>query len=423
MGVLNKNSNKVHIISIGDEILIGQINNTNASWMAGILNLNGFETLGIYSIGDNDKAIKDALDYSIQKADLVLVTGGLGPTKDDITKNVVAHYLDSELIIHEETLAHVSNFFAKRGKELTELNRRQALIPDKCFPIFNKVGTAPGMYFVKEDTHFVFMPGVPFEMKFIMENWVIPKMTEILNTKKIYQKTILTHGIGESFLAELISEWENNLPEFIKLAYLPSPGKVRLRLRATGGDRNKLESAVELQINKLRDIIDADIFGYEDDKMEAVVGNLLLAKNQTLCTAESCTGGYIAHLLTEIPGSSKYFRGSVVSYSNESKNKVLHVPNSLIDNFGAVSEEVVKAMAVSARKIFNTDFAIATSGIAGPDGGTDEKPVGTVWIALDSEKGCVAKKFQFGDHRLRNINMSSSAALNLLRLELIKSEN
>lgn len=417
--------NKVTIISIGDEILIGQINNTNAHWMADLLNQNGYETIEILAIGDTEEAILEALSNSTKKSDLVLVTGGLGPTKDDLTKQSICKYFDSKLVMNQEVLSHVENFFMQRNRSLTDLNRKQAEVPDNCTPIHNALGTAPGMYFEKDKTHFVFMPGVPFEMKYLMEEWVIPQMSKKLSLKSIVQTTVLTHGMGESFLADRIQAWEEALPSHIKLAYLPSPGRVRLRLRVMDSQKHRIEAEINDQIEKLKKIIPEAIYGYDDDKMEEIIGSLLRAKGQTLATAESCTGGYIAHKITEIPGSSDYFKGSVVAYSNEIKNKILNVSQADLDNYGAVSEEVIKQMAEGVRLLFGVDYALATSGVAGPGGGTAEKPVGTVWIGLATPEKTIARKFQFGDHRLRNINFSFLSAINMLRLELldIKTKN
>ena len=412
--------NRVTIISIGDEILIGQIKNTNSTWMADLLNNNGFNTIEIITISDDEDAILEALAHSEKKSDLVLVTGGLGPTKDDLTKQSICKYFDSKLIVNQEVLLHVEDFFAKRNKALTALNRKQAEVPENCTPIHNALGTAPGMYFEKDETHYVFMPGVPFEMKYIMEAWVIPQMSQKLKVQSIVQTTVLTHGMGESFLAARIQDWEKALPQHIKLAYLPSPGRVRLRLRAMDTDKQRLEMEIAAEVEKLKGIIPELIFGYNEDKMEEIIGKLLRKKGQTLSTAESCTGGYIAHKITEIPGSSDYFKGSVVAYSNEIKNKVLNVSQSDLDKFGAVSEAVIRQMAEGVRKLFTTDYALATSGVAGPGGGTPEKPVGTIWIALATPEKTISRKFQFGDHRIRNINFSFLSAINMLRLELLE---
>ena len=415
--------NKVVIVSIGDEILIGQINNTNAVWMAEKLNASGFSTVEITTISDDAGAILSTLERVGKIADLVVVTGGLGPTKDDLTKQTICRFFGSRLVLNEEILEHVRRFFAQRNKELTELNRRQAEVPDNCTPIHNELGTAPGMYFEKEGVHYVFMPGVPFEMKYIMESWVIPEMSRRLEPETIVQKTVLTHGLGESFLAERIAEWENALPPHIKLAYLPSPGRVRLRLRAIDSDRDKLQKEIDKEIEKLKEIIPELIYGYDDDRMEEIIGVMLREKGKTLATAESCTGGYIAHKITEIPGSSDYFLGSVVAYSNEIKRDVLGVSEKDLDDYGAVSEPVIRQMAEGVRRKFGADYALATSGIAGPGGGTPEKPVGTIWIALATPHKTIAKRYQFGEHRIRNINFSFQTAVNMLRMELLGGDN
>jgi nicotinamide-nucleotide amidase len=415
--------NKVVIVSIGDEILIGQINNTNAVWMAEKLNASGFSTVEITTISDDAGAILSTLERVGKIADLVVVTGGLGPTKDDLTKQTICRFFGSRLVLNEEILEHVRRFFAQRNKELTELNRRQAEVPDNCTPIHNELGTAPGMHFEKEGVHYVFMPGVPFEMKYIMESWVIPEMSRRLEPETIVQKTVLTHGLGESFLAERIAEWENALPPHIKLAYLPSPGRVRLRLRAIDSDRDKLQKEIDKEIEKLKAIIPELIYGYDDDRMEEIIGVMLREKGETLATAESCTGGYIAHKITEIPGSSDYFLGSVVAYSNEIKRDVLGVSEKDLEDYGAVSEPVIRQMAEGVRRKFGADYALATSGIAGPGGGTPEKPVGTIWIALATPHKTIAKRYQFGEHRIRNINFSFQTAVNMLRMELLGGDN
>jgi nicotinamide-nucleotide amidase len=415
--------NKVVIVSIGDEILIGQINNTNAVWMAEKLNASGFSTVEITTISDDAGAILSTLERVGKIADLVVVTGGLGPTKDDLTKQTICRFFGSRLVLNEEILEHVRRFFAQRNKELTELNRRQAEVPDNCTPIHNELGTAPGMHFEKEGVHYVFMPGVPFEMKYIMESWVIPEMSRRLEPETIVQKTVLTHGLGESFLAERIAEWENALPPHIKLAYLPSPGRVRLRLRAIDSDRDKLQKEIDEEIEKLKAIIPELIYGYDDDRMEEIIGVMLREKGETLATAESCTGGYIAHKITEIPGSSDYFLGSVVAYSNEIKRDVLGVSEKDLEDYGAVSEPVIRQMAEGVRRKFGADYALATSGIAGPGGGTPEKPVGTIWIALATPHKTIAKRYQFGEHRIRNINFSFQTAVNMLRMELLGGDN
>lgn len=409
---------KAEIISIGDELLIGQVINTNASWMASELNKAGISVVHIAAIADDNTAIKQALDQATERSDIVLLTGGLGPTKDDITKHTLAEYFGGGMVFHEATFKHIQSLFAARNFKVTDVNQKQAEIPANCTPLVNRNGTAPGMWFEQNGKVFVSMPGVPFEMKPLLSEQVIPKLRKQFNLQYIFHKTIMTTGIGESWLAEKIAGWENSLPENIKLAYLPQPGIVRLRLSASGPDKTQLENEITHYCQFLRKLIPHIIFGYDDIRLEEVIGRLLLKNKQTLSAAESCTGGYIAHLITSIAGSSNYFKGAVVSYSNSVKVNQLDVNKKVLENRGAVSSEVVEAMAQGARQQLNTDFALATSGIAGPGGGTDDKPVGTIWIALAAPSGVQSKRFHFGEHRGRNIRRSALAALNMLRMEL-----
>ena len=413
---------KAEIISIGDELLIGQVVNTNASWMAVELNKSGIKVGRITAISDDGQEIVDAIAHAEKTYDIILLTGGLGPTKDDITKNVLADYFGSKIIFHEPTFKHIKFLFSKRNYKVTEVNKHQALIPDKCIPLHNQNGTAPGMWFEKDDKVIVSMPGVSFDMKGLLLDEIIPRLKERFNLSHIYHRTAMTTGIGESLLAEKIADWENCLPDYIKLAYLPQPGIVRLRLSASGNNMETIEEEVDNYCNKLIDIIPDIIFGWDDISLEEVVGNLLKERGQTLSTAESCTGGYIAHLITSIAGSSEYYAGSVVSYSNDVKDNVLGVDKNVIDLKGAVSKEVVEQMASGGKKLLKTDYCLATSGIAGPDGGTDEKPVGTVWIALATPDDVVSKLFHFGEHRGRNIRRSALSALEMLRRYLINEK-
>ncbi|MCF8348379.1 MAG: competence/damage-inducible protein A [Bacteroidales bacterium] len=408
------------IISVGDELLIGQVVNTNASWMAAELNKNGIQVVQVSAIGDNGDRIKSALDEAFKRADIVLLTGGLGPTKDDITKNVLAAYFNSEMVFHEPTYEHIKVLFRLRNYQVTEVNRMQALIPERCIPLKNNHGTAPGMWFELGEKVAVSMPGVPFEMQALMLDEVLPRLNEKFLRSAIYHKTVMTHGLGESALAERISEWENNLPATIKLAYLPQPGIVRLRLSSSGEDMARVTKAINEQCERLHSFIPDLIFGYDDVSMEEVIGDYLKRLGKKLSVAESCTGGYVSHLITAIPGSSAYFNGSVVSYSNQSKARLLGVSEALIEEYGAVSQQVVEAMAAGALMRFDADYALSISGIAGPDGGTVEKPVGTVWIGLATPTGVTSKLFLFGEHRGRNIRRAALTALNLLRLELQK---
>ena len=405
------------IITIGDELLIGQVIDTNSAWMAEQLNMVGIRVHQITSISDNQQHILTTLRDAGNRAQLILVTGGLGPTKDDITKQTFCKYFDTPLVFSEAAYKNVEKLFAARGMAVTELNRQQAMVPADCTVIANRNGTAPGMWFEKEGCIYVSMPGVPFEMKAMMEEEIIPRLMNKLN-QVILHRTILTEGIGESILAALIEPWEDALPPFIKLAYLPQPGMVRLRLTASGTDRNILQQAIQKAEKDLLPLAGKYIFGYDNDNIESVVGDLLRKKGMTLSTAESCTGGNIAHLITSIAGSSDYFKGSVVAYANEIKEQLLGVPQQVLVENGAVSEQTVLHMARGARSQFKTDYAIAVSGIAGPGGGTAEKPVGTTWIAVATPTEIVTQKFLFGDHRGRNIRKASVAALNMLRAKL-----
>ena len=406
------------IISIGDELLIGQVINTNASWMAEQLNMAGIGVVQVTTIADDRNQILTTLEEAHQRADLILITGGLGPTRDDITKQTLCEYFDTQLVFNEEVYENIVKLFGKRHFKITAPNRKQAEVPAICTPFINPVGSAPGMWFEKMGKVYVSLPGVPFEMKPMMTDYVIPQIQKLYHTPVIIHKTVLTTGIGESWLADKIEPWASQLPASIKLAYLPQPGIVRLRLSATGTNKEALGQLVNKEIENLKALIDEVIFGYDTDTLEAIVGSELRKRKQRLATAESCTGGYIAHLLTSIAGSSDYFNGSVVAYSNEIKQMLLGVSAKSLEEQGAVSEAVVKEMAEGIRKKMNTDYALATSGIAGPGGGTDEKPVGTIWVALATPDNTRAKLFHMGEHRQRNIRRTALAALNMLRLEL-----
>ena len=410
---------KVEIISIGDEILIGQILNTNAAWMSQELNNAGFDVIRISTISDKKDDIVFSINDAIKRADIILLTGGLGPTNDDITKETLCEYFNTELVFNKEAFQQIENLFNARGFEITEINRKQAELPKICTPIINYNGTAAGMWFNKNGKIIVSMPGVPFEMKPMMSDFVIPKLKKQFNTNSILHKTLLIQGKGESFIAEIIKDWENNLPENIKLAYLPQPGIVRLRLSAHGKDRKAINKQIETEIEKLKLIIPRFIFGYDDDNLETVVGRLLKERGKTLSTAESCTGGYISHLITSISGSSEYYSGSVISYAIEIKENLLGVSKQSIIDHGVVSEQVVTQMATAVKKKINTDYSIAVSGVAGPLGGSEEKPVGTVWIAIATPKKVIAKKFLFGEHRGRNIRKTALMALDMLRKEIL----
>lgn len=408
------------LITIGDEILIGQIIDTNSAWMAKKLNDEGINVREITSISDQPAHIIATLNESGRKASIVLVTGGLGPTKDDRTKAALCNFFETQLVEDKGVLDHIIKLLSPRGVVINALNREQALVPATATVLMNKLGTAPGLLFHHEGTIFVFMPGVPFEMKYLMENEVLPRIKKLFNTTTIIHRTVLTQGLPESMLAERIANWEDSLPDCISLAYLPSPQSMKLRLSARGDDHAYLTQLLEERISELVKIIPDNIFGYEEDSMAGNIGKILKEKGLTVSTAESCTGGNIAHYFTLNPGSSEYFKGGVVAYSNDLKTKLLGVDPEIIAAKGAVSQEVVEAMAKGARQSMDTDFAIATSGIAGPDGGTPEKPVGTVWIAVAGADFVVSKVYNFGDHRERNIIRSSQSALNMLRLQLLK---
>ena len=413
---------KAELITIGDEILIGQIVDTNSAWMGQQLNLLGIEVYQVTSVHDNHDHIMKALAEAEENADLVLITGGLGPTKDDITKHTLCEYFGTELVFHPEVLEHVRSLLSSRNVNINQLNTDQALLPASCTVLHNSAGTAAGMWFERNNTIFVSMPGVPFEMEAIMTEEVFPRLTKLGITQSIVHKTVLTIGLPESMLAEKIEQWESALPDFIKLAYLPSPMMVRLRLSGYGTDQSELEAEIDRQVKKLLGIIPENVFGFDNDNLGLVIGRLLKESSRTLAVAESCTGGKIAHFITSNPGSSAYFKGGVVAYSNEIKNKLLDVSSEIIETFGAVSQQVAEAMAKGAQKVLNSDYSVATTGIAGPDGGTEEKPVGTVWIAVAGPSGIISKKYIFRHNRERNIIRTTHTALNMLRT-LILTEN
>ncbi len=412
----------VEIITIGDELLIGQVVNTNAAWMAEEINGAGWSVRQITSVSDNADEIRRALDEASGRAEVILMTGGLGPTKDDITKDVLCDYFSTRLVINNQVLKNIESFFHRKGFPLTELNRNQALVPESAHVIENLLGTAPGLAFEKNGKRYVSMPGVPYEMKQIMEVYVLPELLKSSGDQVIVHKTVLTQGIGESFLAKIIEEWEESLAPDIKLAYLPSPGIVRLRLSMRGTDRMMMEKKMAEKVDALQKLIPAYIWGEGKETLEENAGKLLKEKGKTLATAESCTGGLIAHRITAVPGSSGWFTGSIVAYANRIKTDVLGVSLQDIESHGAVSREVVESMAAGARNYLKTDYALAVSGIAGPDGGTDDKPVGTVWIAVAGPQGIKSRKFLFGDERMRNIQRSSTAALGMLREVILKEE-
>ncbi|WP_445718967.1 CinA family nicotinamide mononucleotide deamidase-related protein [Flavobacterium sp.] len=413
---------KAAIVTIGDEILIGQIVDTNSSYIAKALDKIGIATHEMLSISDDKKHILNTLNLLQNKVDVVIVTGGLGPTKDDITKKTFCDYFEDNLIENEEVLFHVKSIIEGIYKRpITQINRDQALVPTKAKVLFNKVGTAPGMWMEKENTVFISLPGVPYEMKYLVDNEVIPNLVQKFERPYIVHQTIMTYGRGESMIAEQIEEWEDNLPQFIKLAYLPSPGKVRLRLTARGTNEELLRNEINNQVQKLDLLIHDIIVGYnEDEPIEVVLGRLLTDKNLTIATAESCTGGKIAATLSAVPGASNYFKGSVVSYATQAKTNVLGVANELIIELGVVSAEVAMEMAKSVQKIMASDFAIATTGNAGPTKGDDIAELGTVFIAIATKSEVYVEEFNFGQPREKVIDRAVSKALELIYKEILK---
>ncbi|WP_461637892.1 competence/damage-inducible protein A [Labilibaculum euxinus] len=406
---------QAEIITIGDEILIGQIVDTNSAWMAKELNGIGINVGKITSISDQEADIVSSLKQAMERVSLVLITGGLGPTNDDITKKTLSDLFEMNLVQDDFLFAKVEQRLWQRGIPMNRFNREQALVPDGARIITNNHGTAPCMWFEKDGKVVISMPGVPFEMKGIMQDEILQSLKQHFSTPVILHKTVMTQGIGESVMAEMLEDWEGNLPACVKLAYLPSPGVLRLRMSLLGDNLAELEKIIEEQLSALKKIISANIFGYDDEPMELTVAKLLSDKGKTLGTAESCTGGKIAHLITSHAGSSSYFKGGVVAYSNEVKENILCVNGEDLEKYGAVSQQVVEQMAIGARKVLNTDYAIATSGVAGPDGGTQEKPVGTVWIAVAGPNDLISHRFFLYKNRERNIQVASLNALNMLR--------
>ena len=414
---------KATIITIGDEILIGQIVDTNSGFIAKSLDGIGVEIHEMISIGDDKQHILETFKKLQNKVDLVIITGGLGPTKDDITKKTFCDYFDDELVVNNKVLKHVTQLiegFYKR--KITQINKDQALVPSRCIVLHNQVGTAPGMWMKKENTVFISLPGVPFEMRYLVENEIIPKIVIEYKRPYIIHKTILTYGIGESLLAETIENWENNLPEFIKLAYLPSLGSVRLRLSARGTDKDFLENLISENVTSLSKILGDSIVGFDDvETLEIVIGRLLTQQDKTISTAESCTGGKIAQVLTSVSGSSKYFKGSVVSYATEIKTTVLGLSENLFKEHSVVSAEVAKEMAINVKNLMKTDYAIATTGNAGPSKGDSDAEVGTVFIALATPNEVIVEEFNFGQPRDKVIDRAVVKCLEMLRKEILKN--
>ena len=411
--------NSIEIITIGDEILIGQTVDTNSAWMGNELNLMGIRINRITSVSDNKGEIISSLDEALSRTEVVLMTGGLGPTSDDITKETLAGYFGGKLVMDNEVLENVTDRLRRRNLQMNENNRRQAMVPDNCKVLRNLTGTAPGMLFEKNGKIVVSMPGVPHEMKHIMKEHVLPLLAVRLPGGVIVHKNIMTYGVAEAILAERLEAFENELPGEIRLAYLPAYGVIKLRLTAAGSDEKKIRESIKEQVAKLYEIIPDVIYGEDEVMLEEAVGKLLNDNNLTVSTAESCTGGKIASLITSVPGSSGWFRGAVVAYDNSIKTGVLGVSKETLRIYGAVSAETAGEMAMGVRRLMGTDYAVAVTGIAGPTGGTADKPVGTVWIAIDSERGLLTEKQIFADNRQINISRSSYGALNLLRKQIV----
>jgi len=410
------NSKTVEIITIGDEILIGQIVDTNSAWMAQELNKAGFEVFQITSVHDEASHITHALDEALRRTDIVLITGGIGPTNDDITKKTLCQYFHTKLVFDPSVLENIKQVFANRlDFVFNDLTYSQAMVPENCTVIQNRVGTAPITWFEQEGKVVVSMPGVPYEMQEAMRNEIIPRLQTKFQTQKILHKTVQVFGYSESALAIKIADWEKELPDFIHLAYLPNYGIVKLRLTGTSDNLLSLEFAINQQIESLKQILGKAIIAFEDLPMEQIVGNLLAAQGKTIATAESCTGGNIAHRFTSHAGSSEYFKGGVVAYANEVKTDILQVTPEDLEKFGAVSQQVVEQMAKGALQLLRTDTAIATSGIAGPSGGTPDKPVGTVWIAVCIKEKMISRLFHFGNTREQIIQRTTQAALVMLK--------
>jgi nicotinamide-nucleotide amidase len=408
------------IIAIGDELLYGQIMDTNSHWISQELDAVGVRVVRKTTVGDNRTDILTAFEEASKRANLILITGGLGPTQDDLTKPLLAEYFGCEIVEVPEAVAAVSAYFTRRGREMTRLNILQGHLPTCCTYVPNEVGTAPGMWFEQKGCYWMSMPGVPHEMKKLVKDFVLPKLSQVFDLPVIYHKLIKTAGIGESWLADLIKDWENALPNHIRLAYLPSLGHVKLRLTAFGEDKNLLAAAVEQQIQHVLPLISSYVYGYDEETLETAIGKLLKNAGKTLALAESCSGGYISHLITTVPGSSNYLRGTVVPYHNDLKEQVLGVSSATLAQHGAVSEETVREMATGVKKLLGADFGLASSGIAGPDGGTPDKPVGTVWIACAGPDFVEAKLLQLTQDRMINIQLTGVAVLNLLRICFLK---
>lgn len=414
-----------HLLTIGDEILIGQITDTNSAWMSRELNLRGIRVSGKSSVGDTGEDIIKGVKHAVSEAEVVIMTGGLGPTKDDITKKTLADFFESGMSFHQETFDRITAYFTKIGRQVPPAMALQATLPDKATLLTNKVGQAPGMWFEKDGKVFISLPGVPFEMEYLMTYEVLPRLQSRFPTRPIAHRTLCTAGEGESNIARRIEAFEDALPAHIRLAYLPALGQVRLRLTGVWqGDvapesEHVLNAELDAKADELEALIPDLVYGREDETLQKAVGKILLAQSKQFGTAESCTGGYVAHLITSVPGSSAYFPGAVVTYSYEMKTKLLGVKTETLAHFGAVSEEAVREMASGAIDTLGVNLAVSISGIAGPDGGTPDKPVGTVWMAVTDGRRTVTQKHLFGRDRLKNIQLTGTYALNLARKFLL----
>ncbi len=411
---------QAEIIAIGDEILIGQTVDTNSAFIANQLNLQGIQVWQKKVVADTAEAIRRALNEVHPDTRYVFMTGGLGPTKDDITKKTLLEYFGGEMIYQDHIYDHIKKLFASFNREPKEVHKMQAYVPSSCVAILNETGTAPGMRFERNGCYFFSTPGVPYETEHLVGDKIVPWITETQMEGKLYHKTLITQGRGESDIAEILKDWEEALPEEVKLAYLPSPGLVRLRLSGYSDTKRKSKALVEEGIAYMREALGDLIFGEDASSLEEIVGKSLQRRQMTMATAESCTGGYVSDLITSIPGSSEYFLGGVVAYSNDLKVRFLKVNPESIQTHGAVSEEVALQMAKGVREVTGSDFGVATTGVAGPGGGSPEKPVGTVWIAVSGPQGEKAKCYHFGNHRQRNIRRSALMALDRLRKEVQK---
>ncbi len=406
---------KAEIINIGDEILIGQIINTNAVWLAQELNSIGIAVGSMITVGDEKNEIIYSIDKALKRHDILIITGGLGPTKDDLTKDILTEYFQTQLIFNQDVFDLLTAFFEKRGRQLNDANKTQCYVPESCEVLMNYWGTAPGMLFKKDNKILVSLPGVPYEMKELMKKYILPFLQKKFSLPPVIHRSFLTEGIPESELMNIIGEWESQLPTAVKLAYLPSNGQVTLRLSVIDNTDGKGNELIAIESEKLENIIGNEIIGYDDETIESAIQKLFIEQHLTLSTAESCTGGYIAHKITSVPRSSQYYMGSVVAYDNRIKQEVLGISDEILNLHGAVSKETVTAMAENIRIQFKTDYSIAVSGIAGPGGGTPDKPIGTVWVAWAGPNGVLTKKYRWGNDRNINIHRTYQASLNTLR--------